>query len=69
MLRRLMVGQRILTPSILVRVQAKQPTKKPPFMGGFFVALGRPTRTKGSESKVVERNFKKREAYEDERAH
>ena len=30
MLHRLMVGQRILTPSILVRVQVKQPTKTAP---------------------------------------
>lgn len=29
LLRRLMVGQRILTPSILVRVQAKQPFEQP----------------------------------------
>lgn len=39
LLRRLMVGQRILTPSILVRVQAKQPIKKHPQKGVFLLAI------------------------------
>ena len=37
---RLMVGQRILIPSVLVRVQVAQPAKNPPFIGAFFVGLG-----------------------------
>ena len=37
MLHRLMVGQRILTPSILVRVQVKQPTKTTAFMAVFLL--------------------------------
>ena len=36
-----MVGQRILTPSILVRVQVKQPTKLRPF-GAFFLLADLP---------------------------
>ncbi len=32
-----MVGQRTLTPLILVRIQVKQPIKRPPFEGVFFI--------------------------------
>ena len=38
MLHRLMVGQRILTPSILVRVQVKQPIKKATLAVAFLLA-------------------------------
>ena len=40
-----MVGQRILIPSVLVRVQVAQPVKKPPFSGGIFNDWGPRTRT------------------------
>ena len=46
MLHRLMVGQRILTPSILVRVQVKQPTKMPLKRGFFCWVIYHWTQTK-----------------------
>ena len=38
LLHRLMVGQRTLTPLILVRIQVKQPIKKRPVAGVFLLA-------------------------------
>ena len=71
MLHRLMVGQRILTPSILVRVQVKQPTKMPLKRGFFCWVIYHWTRTLvrnriasrlceaqcGVAAKIIERHF------------
>ena len=46
---RLMVGQRILIPSVLVRIQVAQPTKKPP-LWRFFCGLRLPDENQRSAS-------------------
>ena len=50
LLHRLMVGQRTLTPLILVRIQVKQPIKKRPVAGVFLLAEKPLLNGEGSDS-------------------